>query len=384
MRILKIFIKSLREQAREWSTMSLSLIIGPFFVLLYWLMIPSGSTTYGVLVLNEDRGASGAEAIAVLEELAYASGDPLLAVAPVTDREHAETLLADREAELLLIIPDDFSAVLLAAAQGDESAAEAITLVGDLTNPYYAVGAIMASSAVDEYVQQLSGATRPIGVEEIALGASGARSEFDLYVPGLLIISVVMLVFIVSMTITYEVEAGTLTRLRLTRMTAFDLLTGISLATILLGIIALLLTFLAALALGFESQGPIWAALLIGAITAVAVVGVGLIVAAFSRTVSQAFIIANFPLIFFMFFSGAIYPLPRIRVFALAGRVVSLYDIIPPTHAVSALNKILTLGAGIADILYELIALAVLSAVYFAVGIWLFQQRHMRALRPLR
>jgi len=39
----------------------------------------------------------------------------------------------------------------------------------------------------------------------------------------------VMLVFIVSMTITYEVEAGTLHRLQLTRMNAFDLLTGISL-----------------------------------------------------------------------------------------------------------------------------------------------------------
>ena len=30
MKILKIFWKSLKEQARDWSTMSLSLIIGPF------------------------------------------------------------------------------------------------------------------------------------------------------------------------------------------------------------------------------------------------------------------------------------------------------------------------------------------------------------------
>ncbi|GAG27708.1 unnamed protein product, partial [marine sediment metagenome] len=209
--------------------------------------------------------------------------------------------------------------------------------------------------------------------------ASGARSEFDLYVPGMLIISIVMLVFIVSMTITYEVEAGTLRRLQLTRMTAFDLLTGISLSTLLLGIIALLLTFLFAIALGFESQGPIWAAMLIGSITAIAVVGVGLIVAAFSKTVSQAFIIANFPLIFFMFFSGAVYPLPRIHLFEVAGRVINLYDVIPPTHAVVALNKILTLGAGLGDVLYEIVSLAALSALYFAIGIWVFHKRHMRS-----
>ena len=378
MKILIIFWKSLREQARDWSTMSLSLIIGPFFVLLYWLMIPSGSTTYGVMVLNQDKGPSGADTISVMETLSYASGDPLLDVTTVMNRDEAETVLQDRDAEVLIIIPEDFSETVLAASLGEESATSAITLVGDLTNPYYAVGAIMASSAIDEYLQDVTNETRLITIEEIALGASGGRSEFDLYVPGMLIISVVMLVFIVSMTITYEVEAGTLRRLQLTRMTAFDLLTGISLSTILLGIIAVLLTFLVAMALGFESQGPIWAAMLIGAITAIAVVGVGLIVAAFSKTVSQAFIIANFPLIFFMFFSGAVYPLPRIRFFEVAGRVINLYDVIPPTHAVIALNKILTLGTGLIDVLYELVSLVVLSTLYFAIGIWLFHQRHMQ------
>jgi len=378
MKILKIFWKSLREQARDWSTMSLSLVIGPFFVLLYWLMIPSGSTTYGVMVLNHDQGSFGADMIVVLEALSYASGDPLLDVTTVAERGAAEITLQNRDAEVLIIIPEDFSETILAASQGDEFVTSTFTLVGDLTNPYYAVGAIMASSALDEYVQHVTSDTRPIIIEEIALGASGGRSEFDLYVPGILIISVVMLVFIVSMTITYEVEAGTLLRLRLTRMTAFDLLTGISLSTILLGIIAILLTFLVAMALGFESQGPVWAAMLIGAITAIAVVGAGLIVAAFSKTVSQAFIIANFPLLFFMFFSGAVYPLPSIRFFEVAGRVISLYDVIPPTHAIVALNKILTLGAGLTDVLYELGSLVVLSALYFAIGIGLFHQRHMQ------
>ena len=380
MKIVQIFWKSLKEQARDWSTLSLSLIIGPFFVLLYWLMIPSGSTTYAVMVLDLDSGSSGANAIAVMETLSYPSGDPLLEVTTVTDRLEAETRLQDRDAAVLLIIPVDFSETVLAASRGDEAATSAITLVGDLTNPYYAVGAIMASSAIDGYVQHVSGETPLLTIEEIALGGSGGRSEFDLYVPGMLIISVVMLVFTVSMTITYEVEAGTMRRLQLTRMTTVDLLTGISLSTILLGIVAVLLTFLVAMSLGFESQGPIWAAMLVGAITAIAVVGVGLIVAAFSKTVSQAFIIANFPLIFFMFFSGAVYPLPRIRLFEVAGRVISLYDVIPSTHAVVALNKILTLGSGLMGVLYELVALVVLSALYFAIGIWLFHKRHMRTV----
>ena len=170
MKILKIFWKSLKEQARDWSTMSLSLIIGPFFVLLYWLMIPSGSTTYGVMVLNQDKGSSGADSITVMEALSYASGDPLLDVTTVTDRDEAETLLQDRDAEVLIIIPEDFSETVLAASLEEETAASAITLVGDLTNPYYAVGAIMASSAIDEYLQDVTIETRPITIEEIPWG----------------------------------------------------------------------------------------------------------------------------------------------------------------------------------------------------------------------
>jgi len=378
MKILKIFWKSLKEQVRDPVTLGLSLIIGPFFVLLYWLMIPSGSTTYGVLVQNLDTGPRGIEAITLLETLAYPSGDPLLDVISVSDQARAEDLLKDRDAEVLLIIPANFSEKLEAASRGKIQNPAEITLVGDLTNPYYAVGAVMAGSVLDEFVQVQTGVIRPVQFTEIALGASEGRSEFDLYIPGILIISVVMLVFIISMTITYEVEAGTLRRLQMTSMKASDLLIGISLPTVLLGVISLLLTLFVAILLGFSSQGSIWATLLIGGITAVAVVGVGLIVAAFSKSVSQAFIIANFPLIFFMFFSGAVYPIPRIILFQIAGFNISLYDLLPPTHAVMALNKILTLGADLADVLYEIISLLVLSLLYYLVGILIFQRRHLR------
>lgn len=295
MRILKIFWKSLKEQARDPVTLGLSLVIGPFFVLLYWLMIPSGSTTYGVLVQNLDTGPRGGEAIALLETLAYPSGDPLLDVISVSDQARAEDLLKDRDAEVLLIIPVNFSEKLEAASQGEIQNPTEVTLVGDLTNPYYAVGAVMAGTVIDGFVQVQTGEIRSLKFTEIALGASEGRSEFDLYIPGILIISVVMLVFIISMTITYEIEAGTLRRLQMTSMKASDLLVGISLPTVLLGVVSLLLTLFVAILLGFNSQGSIWAALLIGGITAVAVVGIGLIVAAFQNQSARPLLSQIFP-----------------------------------------------------------------------------------------
>jgi ABC-2 type transport system permease protein len=377
MKIFRIAGKNLKEQLRDRVTLGLSLLIGPFFVLLYWLMIPSGSTTYAVMIQNLDLGEKGGQVVALLEDLTYPSGDRLLDVSLVESRERSELVLQNRDAEVLVIIPEDFSAALTPSAeQGGRGPAE-ITLVGDLTNPYYAVGAVMAGSVIDEFVQVQSGKAPAVQYLEIALGDSAGRSEFDLYIPGILIISVVMLVFIVSMTISAEVESGTLGRLIMTGTKAWQLLIGLSLPTILWGVGSLWLTLMVAVGLGFESQGSILLALLIGGVTSIAVVGVGLIVAAFSKSVSQSFIIANFPLIFFMFFSGAVYPIPRINLFQIGGIQVSIYDILPPTHAIVALNKILTLGEGFSGVIYELTSLVILSAVFYLLGIWIFKGKHL-------
>jgi ABC-2 type transport system permease protein len=387
MKLLSVFRKTLREMLREPLILALSLAFAPFFVLLYYLFFPSGSTTFGILVLNQDSGAqlpggaalhAGQDVINAMRQVSYPNGSPMLTVNLVTDRADAELRLRNRDAAALVILPADFSRTLQAVVAGQTGQTSSVTLVGDLTNPTYAVAAIMASTPLDAYVQAYTGIRSPIQLNEIALGASAARTEFENYVPGLLVFAVILLIFLAAMTVAREVEAGTLRRLQLTHMSSFDLLGGISLALILVGAVAVLLGFLTAQALGFRSQGPLWVAILVGMVTALSIIGAGLVVACFARSVSQAFVIANFPLALFMFFSSAIYPLPKVPLFSLAGHTVGLYDFLPPTHAVSALNKILTLGATWSDITYELGALCLLSLLYFGLGVWLFQRRHLR------
>ena len=388
MKLLAIFLKTLREQRRDLLLLVLSLIFAPVFVLLYRAWFPSGSTTYGVLILNQDAGAqtaggatlsAGEQISEALKAVVYANGSPLLSVRPVAERGAAEPLLKDRQAALLLIIPPDLTASIEAARRGEAVEASPVTLVGDLTNPYYAVAAVLAGSAVDQVIQASIGQLRPIPFVEEPLGASAARTEFEIYVPGLLVFATMMMMFTVAMTVVREAENGTLRRLQMACVGSLDLLGGISLAMMVIGVAAVLLTIGTAWAIGFRSEGPMWLVVVVGAMTSVSIVGVGLIIASLSRTVTQAFLIANFPLALFMFFSGAVFPVPRMTLFTVAGRAIGLYDILPPTHAVVALNKVLTLGAGVGDVMYELAALVILSAVYFAVGVWLFSRTHLRA-----
>ena len=188
----------------------------------------------------------------------------------------------------------------------------------------------------------------------------------------------ILLIFLAAMTVAREIETGTLRRLQMTPLTSFDLLAGITAALVLVGTVAFALAFAVALLVGFRSQGPLWIAILVGAITCLSVIGLGMIVASFTRTVSQAFVVANFPMALMMFFSSVIYPMPKVIVFTVAGHAIGLYDVLPTTHAVAALNKILTLGAHVSEVVFELAALSLLSVLYFFIGVWLFKRVQLR------
>ncbi len=388
MRSFLVFKKTMREILRDKWMLGLTLAFAPFFVFLYWLWFQGGSTVYPIAVIDRDTGvtlpdgsiyAAGEEVSRVIQAVTYADGRPLLKVVQVADRAAAEKILRDRQATAFIELPPDFSRTLQALRDGDRSVTASVTFGGDLSNTYYLIGANMALTTVDGYVQKMTGQKPLINYVEQALGASAARTEFETYVPGTLVFSVILLIFLASMTVAREIENGTLRRLQLTPMTSFDLLAGVSSALLLVGAASSGLSFAVALALGFHSQGPVWVAFLISVMAGFSVIGLGLVVASLTRSVSQAFVVANFPLGLMMFFSGVIFPMPAMKLFTVAGHAVSPYDLLPPTHAVVALGKILTLGAGLKDVAYELTALVLLSALYFAFGVWVFRRMHLRS-----
>lgn len=388
MKMLSVFIKTLKETRRDWLALVLTLSFAPFFVVIYWLFFSGGSTSYSVLLLNQDKvvlqsDGTSFSASALIEPalatITYPNGTPFLKVQKVTDRDEAITRMRNREAVALLILPEDFSASLLAVSRGDVTRKVEITVSGDLTNPYYPLGMMMITAALEPLVGMTTGVESPLSISEEALGGSGARSEFETYVPGTIVFAVILLVFLASMVVAREVESGALRRLKLTRMSAFDLLGGITLVLMICGALSAGLALGTAVLLGFTSQGSMWLALAVSTLSGLSVIGVGLLVACACKTVTQAFLISNFPLGFFMFFSGSMFPIPKIVLGVVGGHSIGLFDFLPSTHAVVALNKIMTLGAGLGDILFELTALSVLSVLYFLLGVWLFSRTHLRA-----
>ncbi|HSK31928.1 MAG TPA: ABC transporter permease [Propionicimonas sp.] len=386
MRLLAVAGKTLREQVRNPLLPLLAIGLGPFFVLLMWAFFPSGgSTTYPVVVVNSDAGAtdagvwvrSGDQAVAGLRALTHDTGVPILDVRQVADLDQARVELEAHRAVAFVELPESFTRSLLAARHG--VGAVPVRIGGDLGNPLYPVVAVMVADGLDRFARQETGRPALLDLTEEPLGASGSRTEFELYVPGVLVFAIGLMMFAAATALAQEIEAGTINRLIRTPISSVSLLGGISVVQVLVGVAAGLVSLGTAVLLGFRSAGPLWLALPIWVLASLSVIGLGLLVAAFTRSVAQAFLVANFPFGLFMFLSGTMFPVRGVPLFTVAGQEVNLLDILPPRHAVNALTSVFSFGS--TAIGYELVMLTVLSVSYFLLGAWAFRRRHLRLAR---
>jgi len=385
MRIFLVFRKGIREQIREYWILLMTVVMAPFFIVIYFLMAETEDPEYDVILVNLDRGAEYGEGYLNLGDSIVSYGkvlselEEMFNIKALGSRELAIEKLQNRKADVVVVLPVDLSAAV-AASHLSPGPPSRIELVGDVTQMEYIIGAVWSEELINRYILEVAKIQMPVTWSETTLGFSGTRSYFELYLPGLLILSIIMIIFSASSAMVRESESRTLERLRISRLTTLEFLGGISLVQILVALFSLLLSVLTALALGYSLiPGTLGFILLISLLTALSMISFSLLVAAMCRSVKEVAIIGTFPLFLLMFFTGAAFPVTGGRLFTIGSYQVMLNDILSPKFAVEALNKVLIRGLDVKDTIPEIIALLVLTGLYFITGTWLFRRRHMRA-----
>jgi ABC-2 type transport system permease protein len=226
------------------------------------------------------------------------------------------------------------------------------------------------------YLGLKTGIELPMNMNYKYAGRGKITSEFDLYIPALLVLSIIMMLFTAGASIVREIEKDTITRLALSKVTSTEFMAALSLNQIIIGLICLLLTLLAAFSVGYKTSGSIPLLLLTGTVTCFSVISISIITACFIRTMFGLLTLGCFPFFILAFFSDSFMPLPKINLFSLAGNQVYLNDILPTATATRALNKILNYDAGLSDVLFELIWITAVAVVYFFIGTLLFKRKY--------
>ena len=385
MKIISIIRKSFLEQLRSYWVLLLTVAMGPFFMMVYFLIIETSKPHYNLAIINNDKGIQtgqgilnyGDQLIQYLDEELPDTFSVPFSVHRKSELTPSLDQLKSGKIDALIVLPVNFSKQLSGRSSADSSSSYPITCYGDLTNTNYMITAIWANEMVRSFINYTAHIPEVISMNEVAIGSSGTVDDFDLMVPGILIISIIMLMFTASIAFVTEVENKTIIRLKLSDMTGFQYLVGVSVIQLGVGVISLLLTLLVAIAMGFEYSAPLLTITGIALLTSLSIIAFSLIIASFTKSANEVLVVGNFPLFLFMFFSGAAFPLEGKPLFSLAGYPITLQGLMSPTHAISALKKLLIMNANTADVLSEILALVVLTIIYFAIGLYFFQRRHL-------
>ena len=361
--------KTALEMLREPQLALLMLSMPMFFMVITALGYGSQAklATYEVLTLLEDP--AGKVVLERLAALRYPDGRPVFHLAAIPGRSAAEPLLADGRAAALVVLSRDASGHL------------AGTLRGDATSMKFNRASTYLARTISPLLDQLAFAgvrPQPLVVEERSLFARSMQTEFDLYAVGMMVFAVLLLIPWTAMLLARELRLGTLRRLQLTRLSSLALAGGVTLAQMAGALLMVLVLLGSALALDFHIQGSLALAVVTYLLLCFSAIGPGLVVAGFSRNDSDALNIGSMVTMLMVFLSGAFFPMPAVTLFYFYGHAIDLFDFLPASHAMLALNQVLVDGAALQQVAFRLGLTAVLSFVYYGIGMWFFTRRHYR------
>ena len=376
------------ENLRDWKIFILAITFAPFFVVLMYFYFGEATETYRVAFVNHDRGATAKDGsmfnagqllISEIEKFSDQDGAVVLKISREQEMASAQKRLKKKSVDLVVEIAENFSQALLDYKDGKRPVPAVVKTYGDPANPKYIMAVAWSDSLAYQFAVEWSGLQGPLSFETEGLSSQRSLTDFDLYMPGLLGLALMMLMFTAAATLIREKDKGTILRLRISNMTTTEWIISMSLSQVIIGLLALGLTYLTAVGFGYTASGSLLAMTVVGILSCMAIIAISVLVAALLRTIFDLMTIGCFPFFILMFFSGGMFPIPTISLVTLGENSVNVNDILPTTHSITAFGKILNQNAGLGDVVFEMGAIAVLTALYFAAGIWLFTRRHMRS-----
>lgn len=369
--------KSFKETIRDWKVLAMVLMFSPFFLVLMNLFYGGGPTTYHLGILNLDSGYASAELINNLENMKGQDNSQLIHVTGFGGEGSLKAKVKEKAIDIGIVIPENYSDKLAGKAAGNHADPAYINFYGSMGNMRYPVAAVWAAEAVSQQGMDAAEISLPASIKETFLEKKQPLNEFESYVPGLISLAVLMVLFTATASIVKENDKKTLIRLKLSRLGAFNFLGGICIAQAIVAAGAIVLSYWTALGLGYRPAGGFGAILVVGILSSVSIVAISLVVASFLNTVFDVLTVGCFPFFILMFFSGSMFPLPKMNLFSIQGHSFGITDLLPLTHTANAFNHILNDGAGLYEVRFDFIRIALLTVIYFVTGLLLYRKRKL-------
>ena len=383
MKTLAVLHKSLLEQVRDLRGMAVSFMLPVMFMVIFGAVFGASFYTYDILVLNDDSGSQqegaafglGDSLVAALEASTYEDGTRIFRVTRISSRDEIGDRLARHDKVALINIPTTFTRSVLSA--GTAGAVRSVVSVeGDPGFPSFNLVRWLVEAVVAEVVAD----DPPVRLETVAAVSGTATSEFDYMAPGLMLLAIFMLLIQSATVLLSEVESGTLKRLSISRLRAWELLAGVSLSQVIFAALMIPLMFLSAIMMGFHNSGSLFDATVVGVITSLSAhrarTHYRRVQQNGQRGVPPGQRHHRADRVPF----GRVLPGTQSGVDHDRRRGASdRSSCCPERTPYGRFRACCSTARGLGYVLPDLLATLAVSLLYFVIGVWLFRRRHMRA-----
>ncbi len=365
MRVWEFCRRNLKETYRD--PLALGFLLGfPLLFMLLFGAIFSGDTTpnYPIGVIDKD-GTPVSQAF-VDEALAEV---PVLEVATYENAASAMEDLKLGNISAYIIIPHGFGEQISRSWQ-DEEANITLEITYDESD-FMATGQII--STINAVTRSFAHIEVPITINANPIHIETEITYIDFIAPGIIIFGLLILIPTSARIIVHDKEKGFLSRLLTTPLRPVEFISGYSLCLVVVAIAQIIIFILVGWLLGMDIVGSIGLAFLVFLLTALCSIGIGMVVAALSKTENQAE-----PLCWIFAMPLAMLSGCWFSVEMLPSYLRNVAYAFPYAHAIDASKAVITRGVGMEVVSSDVLFLAGWAVGVFAIGVILFR-RSMRS-----
>jgi len=362
------------------------LIVMPLFMMgMVGFIFPSNTNPTNVPValanLDAGHGSSSLSAKFVTQLEAANNKSKMMDLSTVPSADDVKTAIQNGDESAGIVIGKNFTSDLMAGKQGG------ITVVIDQSNPQMSM---LMQTALTQVIQQMGSQTAmhslnqtyktPLNytlsqITPYKIGSTGIvpgqPNYFQFVAPG--IMAMVMMMSLMTglpHAISYEREVGTLDGMLVAPVHRISVIGGKVIAQTTRGMIqGVIILALAVILFGVVINGSV--ALVIGLmlLSVFSFVGLGILITSFMSTEETANMVMMSFMFPMMFLSGVFFPLQQMPQFM---QIIARF--LPLTYAVTALRRVVVLGAGVPSIATDIVILFGFGIILLSVALVMFER----------
>jgi ABC-2 type transport system permease protein len=395
MKSLAVARNVLRRIAHDVRTLALIVILPLFFVLLYGNSFSGSYKDLAIVLVNEDNGLASVRTaevgrITLDVDLAQSFVDALdpqmFDVVESTDPDAAAAQVGRSGVWAALVFPKSFSnavvneAVRASGERRVDLEGDTVTLLpsdpvdGPKTVLVLDDGNPLVASAIQSafdtaFAQVLSSQQSSLTVEgllEVRALHEGKIRMLDFTAPGIIGFAMTLItVMLTAMSVVRERTSGTLTRILIAPISAWQVTIGYTFAFSVIGVLQAAELFLASILLfGIRFVGSPGVVALIIVLFTIGLQGIATLISTLAKNEAQAMQFVLFLLIPSLMVSGVFWPLET-----MPATIRPLSYVSPLTYANAGLRKVMLAGGGFGEIRFELAVLGAFAVVMLLLSV---------------